>query len=640
MRVFVVVAVLALMLAMTLVVRSRQGWAPTPVEREAILCDRGSAPNCTSLGHQLVTGTGVPRDTREGMARLEQGCQLLSGPGCYLRGYYALELEVEGAESLAADAFQRGCRRAHADSCAYGGWLKRNARTLPRDVQAGTDQLWAACAKSSAMGCLWRGEAVFDRAAPYESELAASAKAFSRACQLGEANGCLREAQALACGRGLPREPERALGVVRRLCARGVTGACEQQVLLEPDGGLAAAGPALEQVIVHRVLVAAQSGDPAGARLGLQWLDGGPTQTLLLAALEAHEDRLDEATARLATLPRAEPAPEVAVLRGAIAARRAGQPWPEALWVGWGEAGRPDLHHPKWLPPSEDPLPDAYRCDPRREEPGAVASEDAFVKVFAQTGWNRYPLDRRLAPELVHAALRFSTSDDPAVRLIALTVVSYSSGQRAGDAALQLEVAARRALALTRSDSLFFQLLQTPSGMKAGAAHEEDLLELERWATLPLLPPHQLVFERFRRVLGRTPQAEAEAFQATVGVMCSLIDFTNLPGWLARGDLEPKRRAALLHRLGVTVASGGWLVDLYVGASLQRAGSRLSVDPAFHASLKALEARTAALRTGPHGLQAVGNWPFDTLSDGSAAPLIEHEVELIERLQALAAEKP
>ena len=630
-RSWLVVGVLGLMVAATLALRARVGWSATEREILQISCDRRSAEHCTDLGMDLMEGLYGPADTKRGLSALDRGCALRSGRGCFLFGTSALQLKMPTAVAL--DGFHRGCQLKYFDACAYAGWLKQHGPPEQRDLAAGTTHLTNACGNGSALGCTWLGEMALD-GFPTAREREASARSFERGCELGNDWGCLRRAQALGCGRGGDAEPEEALELVTPLCARGMDEACEQRLIFERrDAGVTVENPALERAVLRAAFEAGAADDREAARRRAAALDGG-VGTLARAALAITFDELDDAEALLRQLPSDGAQPEIEVARQTLALRREGRPWPEAAWIGWARAGRPDLHQATWLPAVRESA-DRGQCQPS-PPPGPITSRSDFIRAATSTP-SRSRLDAPFDPSVAKAALKFSTDPDLPTQLLALTVLARMAKDDADQgAAREFEASARQAFVARRHDSLFFSLLRTPSDLRTAAASEADVVALEQSLELPRTLPRREIYESFVAVLGTNLRAKELAFSATVLVMVDLFDVLGIPGWLERGGHPAGRRARILRRLGEALAGSGWLVDAYYGLRLQQISNRLAEDPALTDQIAKLEARLKEVRTGPRGVQALGEWPWPRQAADHVEILIDQELPELERLKALS----
>lgn len=635
MRVWLVFGVLALMLGLTLGLRTRGGWKANNREVLEISCDRRSAEHCTDLGLDLLEGYHGPVDVERGLRELERGCDLGSGRGCYWRGAEALQKEVTGAQAIAFTSFERGCRLRHFDACAQLGWMKRHAPKAERDLAGGVTDLTDACGNGSALGCTLLGEIVLDRASPTASERLASARSYERGCELGNDRGCLRSAQALACGRGGKTNLAKALGLVRALCEGGDDDACEQRLTLEPaDGGLVVTNAALERAVLRAAFRTAQVDDQEGALRAVATLDGG-VGTLARASVAIKFDQLDAAEALLGQLNPDPGHPEVEVARQTLAVRREGRPWPEAAWLGWARAGRPDLRHAQWLPTVRD-VGDRGACNPSRPLASLRTSDD-FMRAVALSP-TPSQLDAPFDPLVTTAAFRFSSGSDLPTRLLALAVLARVAKDESKGVVREFEAAARAALLAEHHDTLFFGLLATPSDLRTAAASEAEVVALERALTLPTNLPRREVFDAFGRALGKDARAQQAAFFATVFVILDLFDLLEVPGWLERGGQPAERRARILRRLGEAIAGSGWLVHAYWGLHLQRASNRVVPDPALTEQIAKLQLRLEGVRTGSRGVQALGEWPW--VPQGRADEIIEDELGELERLKALSEASP
>lgn len=631
MRVWLLIGALAVIVGVTLAVRTRGGWEPTELERLDILCDRGSAANCTLLGLRLLESNPGPEDTERGLEKLSRGCNLGDSTGCFLQGSKTLALG--GSAVVAALAFGKGCKLRHQDSCAYSGWLKRHAPIAQRDLDGGRTLLLSSCGNGSALGCTWLGEIALDGPSS-PSDRASASKSFEKGCELGNDWSCLRAAQAWACGRGVEENRKAAIQLFTKTCDHGIKAACDQLLALDPDGELVVDDDTIEIAVMQAAFSFAQLDDREHARRFAEALQGDRELLARAAVAIAFED-LAMAETLLAELPLDGGVAnvEVQVARETLAAVKEGNAFPEAAWIGWGRAGRPDLRKPRLVPRWSDDDFDRGWCRPA--EPTSMDTPDGFLKAVAVAN-ERSILDGPFDQDFVRAAMRYSSSPSLPVRLTALAVLKQVAASKSDDATAEFEAAARRAFAAEHDGTRFFALVKLPSDLH-GAATEAELEIVEHALTLPADLPRREVFDAFAQALGPGWRSGERAFSATVFAL-SLVDEYLMPEWLERGGLDPQRRARVLRALGERMVEDEWLVNRYGGVRVLKAANALAPDEALGRTIESVTSQLQRLRTGPTGYHAMGLWPWHQQTSHPEVQ-IEFEVREAERLDALAAGK-
>lgn len=146
---------------------------------------------CAQLGILFETARGVTKDLQRANALYEQGCKLGSGGSCRFLGMNhraGLGLPKDLAEAF--KAYKRGCEAGDSDSCeVVAGMYKRGE---------GTD-----------------------------ANPRAAAEMYVKWCEDGQAPACLNAAILYEEGpRGLPRDVERAIVLLKKGCANGSGAAC------------------------------------------------------------------------------------------------------------------------------------------------------------------------------------------------------------------------------------------------------------------------------------------------------------------------------------------------------------------------------------------------------------------------------
>jgi TPR repeat protein len=224
-------------------------------------CNSGDAAACSEVGTLFVNGTGVAKDPVRGVSYLRRGCDGGDARGCFALGL-ADEHDRAARFKRAATLSESACGRGSARDCAtygralrYGaGIAKQPARALkPLGVacDAGiieacsalgfllysgddgvvVDYLRAALALGRACdgkigeACRLLGHQLKDGNGVAKDDAAAYQK-FTKACELGDDNGCFYQAFLVSDGTGTTQDIGLARDLLRPLCERDDPDAC------------------------------------------------------------------------------------------------------------------------------------------------------------------------------------------------------------------------------------------------------------------------------------------------------------------------------------------------------------------------------------------------------------------------------
>ena len=183
--------------------RALAAWADAQDEREvaciartlADACTLGDASACTHAGRMWLDGRGVTRDPERGLEMLARGCD-------------------GGVQAACMVAIRWLADERHASSVHAGQALRAR---LDGEI---------SCLSGSIDDCTNLGQAYYAGREPYPHDLARSAAAYQRACDLGGAVACSNLGDAYEYGESLPRDLVRAAALYERACHAGAAIGC------------------------------------------------------------------------------------------------------------------------------------------------------------------------------------------------------------------------------------------------------------------------------------------------------------------------------------------------------------------------------------------------------------------------------
>lgn len=614
-------AVFTLLLVGTLVgsivKRSHDGWDLSIFEQHSRLCERKQVPeSCLYVGEALMAGDGVTRNAVLAAAAFQSACRYGSAKGCFRTGQCfenGTGVAQNRADALAL--YGIACISDEPSGCVAKGRLLLVGNPSVADVINAEQLLETACDEQHEEGCLQLG--LHRATAPWAAtQLEGAATALQSACDLGSDEGCVHTAWMLACGHGREKDLDAARTLFVEQCAADSQPACAQLLAFERDAGVSlASAPSMQRALLEKSRELALEGDSREAVRLAAPLDGGFPR-LLDISLALDLDQLDRAAELLAEAPAQI---EFEVLRHVLAERRRGTPWPDAQFVAWGRAGRPDLRTSPLVGTNEAPSRFRAAWLACRSAPPPAAVDELLVLTRGESV---------ISDALAERALNVLRSRDEVLQLAALSVLGKSELPTT-----PLERAVRDELAHAHPESFFFQLVRL-----VPRAHETptpEALQALSGLDLEFQLPGRQVFERLAAAHTEVGLPTAMAFSPMVGVLSGASNLTEVTAWL-RSDVVPARvRARTARILAHRFAAAGWLLTLFLGASLAELSHELSPDPETAEFARETRARAERLlRVG--GLYAVGNWPLRDHGDAQAKAFAESEVQTIERLLQLA----
>lgn len=198
-------------------------------ELYASACEARSAGGCVYLGRALLNGHGVKQDVALGLEKMQTGCELGEGEGCYLLGtvyeYGELGVTVDFAKAL--DWYQKAID-AKAASGQFGlGTMYLLGRGVEVNHALALELLGKACTSGEPRACNNLGE-MHLKGLGTKKDAARAADAYERSCKEKEPVGCQNFALMLEAGRGRPRDKKAAQKHFRFACDHGQQVSCDE----------------------------------------------------------------------------------------------------------------------------------------------------------------------------------------------------------------------------------------------------------------------------------------------------------------------------------------------------------------------------------------------------------------------------
>jgi TPR repeat protein len=224
-------------------------------------CLSGDQSSCAALGRYVERGTEEVERSREGAAGLyAYACQGNGGPGCvglaglywdgrgvpedrdravalYQRGCEALNLRYRGSSTM------RGYGRVDPEACFRLAGLYESGDAVDKDPVKSAEYYRAACSMGYGQACTKAVDSVFGNPSATEATRKKASGLLSKSCMEGVAEACDRvvkeckSGDAIACtsassmyakGKGVNKDPERALALARTGCDRQDYSSCKR----------------------------------------------------------------------------------------------------------------------------------------------------------------------------------------------------------------------------------------------------------------------------------------------------------------------------------------------------------------------------------------------------------------------------
>lgn len=196
--------------------------------RACALAGDPATPACADLGALLLEGAGVAHDRARARALFKAGCDAGYGRACTALGY------MEADPRTAAPRLQRGCELGSGWGCYL--WAKHReaaageAPTAPRVLADILVTYATGCANHYPASCVGAGRlglAMAQVKQPGAPSARECARWLLKGCQGGEAQGCARLGRLLQRGApGVPANPGQAAKLLKAACGAGESSAC------------------------------------------------------------------------------------------------------------------------------------------------------------------------------------------------------------------------------------------------------------------------------------------------------------------------------------------------------------------------------------------------------------------------------
>ena len=190
-------------------------------------CRQKQWPSCVRAGELEEADAGVETGDRA-MAFYDQACRATADLGCFELARMLREgrRKVRLDHPRALKLFTALCDRRHrADACRSEGIMYLRGEGVAADHTQAYTRLARACDGGDALGCLLQGAFLADgETAPKDAARAATL--YRRACDGGSHDGCLALADALETGTGIDKNIETARRLRQAACDRGSHAAC------------------------------------------------------------------------------------------------------------------------------------------------------------------------------------------------------------------------------------------------------------------------------------------------------------------------------------------------------------------------------------------------------------------------------
>lgn len=154
-------------------------------------CDLGNGLACSNLGDAYEYGNGVPLDLSHAATLYDRACRLGMHLGCSNLGH--LLKHGEGVTRDIARArvlFRDACAGGDVYGCLHAALLSAEEAGAPSDPRRSVEHWQHACDARDARACAFVGVLFEDGPDGFARDEARSMKAMSRACDLGNRDGC------------------------------------------------------------------------------------------------------------------------------------------------------------------------------------------------------------------------------------------------------------------------------------------------------------------------------------------------------------------------------------------------------------------------------------------------------------------
>lgn len=193
------------------------GCAHTPMDR----CRGGSADDCDAIGRAALehADAGAAADA------FALGCTAGRAADCWEAG----RLEADPFRAL--QLYERACPQIRSACNSLGLLLVRGPGA--HDPQRAQSLFRDAC-EEIPEACNNLGMVLLDAPTPIVRDAIQAALLFQQACDRGAAQGCMNVGLMLSRGDGLKQDLPRARAILRKACAAGSYGACQEMQRIGP----------------------------------------------------------------------------------------------------------------------------------------------------------------------------------------------------------------------------------------------------------------------------------------------------------------------------------------------------------------------------------------------------------------------
>jgi len=192
-------------------------------------CDKNTAISCVALG-QSLSHSSLPENISKASQIFQETCDDGDVKGC--DGLLQMVIEGKGADTSRAafQLFERTCQRGVAGGCADLGVMYGRGEAVGQDRAKAVEYFEKACDAGGAVGCTYLGEwysnagvqvgwncgrpafctILGDAAASVPKDDAKSFQFFKRACDGGDATGCVSVSIMYQKGAGVRQDAAQA----------------------------------------------------------------------------------------------------------------------------------------------------------------------------------------------------------------------------------------------------------------------------------------------------------------------------------------------------------------------------------------------------------------------------------------------
>ena len=558
-----------------------------------------------------------------------------------LAGWMASAAPPAGGDTSVGLLLHDTCAGSKAPVCSrlgrmfMPGFVTRNEQKALRASKAYCELL------GTPWECLDARDRVLRQRPP---DLAAAATFAAGACKAGSPRSCVIWAETVGCGRGVPADVKKGLGILQRQCEEGPQACLELAIWLDVPGARGAldGSPARSNATYVAAEIALTNGLVKRAtdllallpKTAPPWPERRAFLTAMIALGREDDSGFKDAVEQLRKL---EPDERVTRILGRVAAKGRTQGWMPALISAWTEEKKPELKSDPFLLPSFEPQ---STCLPDEREVRTAEPPDSLSGFVTRLA-HRFHGRPRVPPAeaLLEAARVNADGPDEGVRLIsvALLVEPFLTPEQRERSRRPAATALAR-LAEAHPGDAFFRLAAV-AGPDAETApvNVAALTKLEALAkTGALRFPGKLLRSTLERYL--SPDDFRDFGLSTAVEVVLDIDLERYLERVLNEAGESERRVAVVRTLAWQMSRSGWLVHLFTGARLLAAVAERTGNDADKSAAASTLARGQRLWSSWTVFPRLGRWPVSALPDELRARGFEDEVGVLERYAAMGAE--